>query len=123
MLHLLFAVFSLVAGGSGNGVATAQAVVPSSNLVAEDQTPTGKFTTATEVKPILAMTLANWIAVREWNGNDLIYVSHLWAWRCGHIQIEVGINGGALEVWPLPPCHTETRQPNAIIESDGMPYR
>ena len=71
MLHLLFAVFSLVAGGSGNGVATAQAVVPSSNLVAEDQTPTGKFTTATEVKPILAMTLANWIGVWEWNGNDL----------------------------------------------------
>lgn len=123
MLHLLVAVFSLVVGGSGNGGAIAQVVVPSSNLVAEDQTPTGKFTTATEVKPILAMTLANWIAVREWNGNDLIYVSHLWAWRCGLIQIEVSINGGALEVWPLPPCHTETGQPNAIIESDGLPYR
>lgn len=92
-------------------------------LVAEDQTPTGKFTTATEVKPILAMTQANWIAVREWNGQDLIYVSHLWAWRCGLVQIEVGINGGPLEVWPLPTCHTDSGQPNAITETDGLPYR
>ena len=35
----------------------------------------------------------------------------------------MGINGGALEVWPLPACHTETGQPNAIIESDRLPYR
>lgn len=78
------------------------------NLISEDKTPTEKFPTATEVKPILAMTQANWIAEREWNGNDLIYVSHLWAWRCSLAQIEVGIIGGALDVWRLPPCHTET---------------
>lgn len=124
MLHILFTVLSIaVGGGSGMDAETAQITKVTSSLVAEDQTVTGKFTTATEVKPILAMTQANWIAVREWNGGDLVYVSHLWVWRCGLVQMEVGINGGALEVWPLPPCHTETRQPNAIIESDGLPYR
>lgn len=83
----------MAVGGSENGFMTAQAVIPSSNLVAQDQTSKGKFKMDTEVKPILAMTQANWIAVREWNGNDLIYVLHLWAWRCGLIQIEVSLNG------------------------------
>jgi hypothetical protein len=124
MLHILFTIMSVALGaGTETGEKPAQAVLANSELVAEDQTPTGKFTTATEVKPILAMTQANWIAVREWDGNDLIYVSHLWAWRCGLVQIEVGINGGPLEVWPLPDCHVDTAQPNGITEKDGYPYR
>ena len=93
------------------------------HLVAEDQTPTGKFTTAAEISQILGLTKANWVAVREWQGEDLIYVTHLWAWRCGLVQIELGVNGAPLEVWPLPECHIDTAQPNTIIESDGFPYR
>ena len=115
-----------LATGSGVVAPAVQApdyVVSASALVAEDQTPTGKFTTATEIKPIITMTQGNWVAVREWDGQDLIYVSHLWAWRCGLVQIEISINGGDAEVWPLPPCHEDTAQPNAIIESDGLPYR
>ena len=27
-----------------------------------------------------------------------------------------------MQVWPLPPCHEGTASPNAIIESDGLPY-
>jgi hypothetical protein len=124
MLHLLLTVLFIAVGGAADTADdTVQLAGVTANLVAEDQTRTGKFTTATEVKPILAMTEANWIAVREWDGNDLIYVSHLWALRCGLVQIEVGINGGGLEVWPLPPCHIDTAQPNGIIESDGLPYR
>lgn len=94
-----------------------------SHLVAEDQTPTGKFLTAGEVKPILAATQAAWIAVREWEGQDLVYVTHIWSWRCGLLEMEVAINGGPPEIWPLPDCHVDSAQPAAILESDGLPYR
>lgn len=92
-------------------------------LQVEDQTPTGKFTTAGEVRQILEMTKGNWIGVREWEGQDLLYVTHLWSWRCGMAQMRVGVNDGPLEVWALPPCHMDLGSPNAIIDSDGLPYR
>lgn len=92
-------------------------------LVAEDQTATGKFLTATEVKPILTATKGNWIAIREWDGQDLVYVTHLWSWRCGLLQMEVSLNGGPAAIWDLPPCHMESAQPAAILDSDGLPFR
>ena len=92
-------------------------------LVAEPQTPTGKFTTATEVRPILGATRGSWVAVREYDGQDLLYVTHLWSWRCGLAQIRIGLNGAEPEVWPLPPCHADQSSPNAIQEGDGLPYR
>ena len=93
-------------------------------LPAQDaQVPTGKFTTAVEVKPILSATRGNWVAVREWEGQDLIYVTHLWAWRCGLTQIEISINSGPFEVWPMPVCHMDLAAPNSILDGDGLPYR
>lgn len=92
-------------------------------LVAEPQVPTGKFTTATEVKPIMSATKANWIAVREYAGQDYLYVTQIWSWRCGMVQLRIGINGGPLEVWPLPSCHEDQAMPNAIVEGDGNPMR
>ncbi|MDF1718142.1 MAG: hypothetical protein P1U75_15920 [Antarcticimicrobium sp.] len=92
-------------------------------LVAEPQVPSGKFTTATEVKPIFAATKANWIAVRLYEGVDYLYVTQIWSWRCGLVQMRVGVNGGPLEVWPLPPCHEEYATPNAVLEDDGNPLR
>ncbi len=92
-------------------------------LVAEPQVPTGKFTTALEVKPILNATRGNWITVREFGGQDLIYVTHLWAWRCGLLELKVGLNGNPPEPWPLPECHLDQPAPGAILESDGLPYR
>ena len=90
---------------------------------AEQQVATGRFTTAVEVKPILSATRANWIAVREFDGQDLVYVTHLWAWRCGLVAIHVGINGAEPEPWPLPDCHEDTNAPNAMLPDDGLPYR
>lgn len=93
-----------------------------SALVAEDQTPTGKFLTATEVKPILSATKGNWVGVREWEGQDLVYVTHLWAWRCGLLQMQVSVNGAEPQIWPMPPCHLDSAQPAAILDGDGLPY-
>ncbi len=98
------------------------APVAKPGLVAEPQTPTGRFTTATEVKPILNATKANWILVREFDGKDLLYVTHLMAWRCGLAEMRVGINGNTPEIWPLPDCHLDQPSPGALLEQDGLPY-
>lgn len=97
-----------------------QRVLP---YTAEQQVATGRFTTALEVKPILGATRGNWIAVREFDGQDLVYVTHLWAWRCGLVAIHVGINSAEPEPWPLPECHEDTNAPNAMLPDDGLPYR
>jgi len=87
--------------------------------VAEDQTPTGKFLTATEVRPILGATKGNWIAVREFGEQDLLYFTHLLAWRCGLYEISFAINGGEKEVFPMAECNPES--PNAIPD-DAVIY-
>ncbi|MEO9780190.1 MAG: hypothetical protein ABJH07_13230 [Sedimentitalea sp.] len=92
-------------------------------LTAEPQIATGKFTTALEVKPILNATRGNWITLREYDGKDLVYVTHLWAWRCGLLEMRVGINGNTPELWPMPDCHLDQAAPGAILDTDGLPYR
>lgn len=89
---------------------------------AAPEVPTGKFTTTAEVKPIFEMTRANWIAVREFDGKDLIYVTQIWSWRCGLSEMHIQINGGGFANWPLPPCHMQYAQPSVILDEDGQPY-
>lgn len=96
------------------------AVVPA-GLMAEPQTPSGKFTTATEVKPILEATKGNWVAVRDYDGKDWLYVTHLWGWRCGLKAMAISVNGETMQNWPLPPCHEQYTTPNAVLEDDGLP--
>ncbi|KNG95098.1 hypothetical protein [Pseudaestuariivita atlantica] len=127
MLHLILVLLSFSGVGAepaDTAVVEAAVQAPEGGvtLEAEDQTPTGRFLTATEVRPILNATRANWIAVRDFNGQDLVYVTHLWSWRCGLLRIEVAINGGAFEDWPMPACHDDTSAPNAILPEDGLPY-
>ncbi len=128
MLDFIFALIA-VEGSAGDGdgdgaaAATPAPAVASAPLKAEPQVPTGKFTTALEIKPILTATKGNWVAVREWDGQDLIYVTHLWAWRCGLVQLEIAVNGDPMAIWPLPDCHEDTAMPNGITDQDGLPYR
>jgi len=107
-------------GAPAKAAEPAQAVVP--GLVADSQDPTGRFMTATEVRPILTATKSNWIATREWEGQDLVYVTHLWSWRCGLAQMQVSVNGGPMQIWPMPPCHADLPAPNSILPEDGLPY-
>lgn len=90
----------------------------------EPQVPTGKYTTAVEVRPILGMTKSNWIGVREFNGQDLIYFTHLMGWRCGLWDIRYGINGEpATNVMPMEPCNEDYAQPNVMIDVENyLPY-
>lgn len=97
-----------------------ESVIPA-GLVPDPQTPTGKFTTAAEVKPIMEATKGNWIAVREYDGSDWLYVSHIWAWRCGLKAMAISVNNEPLQNWPLPACHEKFTTPNAILEDDGIP--
>lgn len=92
-------------------------------LVAEPQIATGKFTTALEVKPILAATRNSWVALRDTDGIDQLYVTHLWSWRCGLIEMRIGFNGATPTAWPMPPCHMEYQSPSAILEGDGIPMQ
>ncbi|MBY6141795.1 hypothetical protein KUV26_20335 [Leisingera daeponensis] len=129
MIDVILAILAASAQpGTERGAAgsTAAAPVPAAAqtaLAAEPQEATGRFTTAQEVKPILAATQANWIHVREFDGQDLLYVTHLWSWRCGLAQFKLGVNGEEPEIWPLPDCHLEEGFPNMIKEEDGLPYR
>lgn len=81
----------------------------------------GKFLTAAEVKPILTVTKGNWIAVREYEGRDLLYFSHLLAWRCGLSTVTYALNDAAeMTDWPLTPCNEDSPTPAAIGEDQQI---
>ena len=114
-----------MAGAVAPAETTAEAATETATARAPDpQVPTGQFTTAVEVKPILGMTQASWVAVRDYNGQDLLYFTQLLAWRCGLWEVRYGLNGApATEVFPLEPCHEGTAQPNALTDVENfLPY-
>ena len=90
----------------------------------EPQVPTGNYTTAVEVRPILGMTKSNWVAVRLYEGQDLVYFTHLMSWRCGLWEVRYGVNGEpANTTVPMEPCNTELATPNAMIDvGNSLPY-
>ena len=90
--------------------------------IPEDQTPLGKFTTATEVRPILSMTHGNWVGLRDWEGEELLYFTHLMAWRCGLWDIHYGINGAEPDTKVvMEPCYEDTSSPAAMIDIETFP--
>ena len=99
------------------------AVVLSVTLALTSAAGAQDFTTAAEVKPILQMTKASWVALREYDGNDLLYFTHLESWRCGLSQVRFSVNStAAARVWETEPCHEGTAQPNAMTLEGHLPY-
>ena len=89
-------------------------------MLASGASAQGKFLTAAEVKPILNATKNSWIAVREYNGKDLLYFTHLLSWRCGLTAIQYGVNSDlATLALPVEACDEEARTPAAL--SDTQP--
>ena len=73
------------------------------------------------IAPILDMTRSSWVALRDWDGVELLYFSHLEAWRCALSSVRYSVNGADWQVWTLAPCQTGTPAPNALPEG-YLPY-
>ncbi|WP_424965724.1 MULTISPECIES: hypothetical protein [unclassified Dinoroseobacter] len=81
------------------------------------------FTTAEEVKPILMATQSSWVAVRKFNGQDLLYFTQIESWRCGVQQIAFRVNGNAEQLFKfMEPCYEGTPAPNAFKLDSHLPY-
>ena len=80
------------------------------------------FTTSAEVKPILEMIKPQWAAIREFNGQDLLYFTTLLSYRCGIQEIRFSANGGPTQFWNAEPCYRGENQPNAINAEKYLPY-
>ena len=76
------------------------------------------------MKPILSVTKPQWIAVREYDGMDLVYFTNLLAWRCGVQTVAYGLNGAAPDtLLVFEPCYEAEPQPNALKMDQGvMPF-
>ena len=82
-----------------------------------------QFLTAAEVKPILEMTQGNWVAVRLYDGNDLLYFTQLVTFRCGLEEVLYGLNGEVpSQPLPMEPCHEGTAAPGAMDPVKYPPY-
>ncbi|MDJ0629482.1 MAG: hypothetical protein QNJ44_14580 [Rhodobacter sp.] len=79
-----------------------------------------QFDSAEQVKPILQMIKPQWVSLREFNGQDLLYFTLLEVYRCGLDQIRYVINDGKPSVWETPPC--ESDETFSEIPADRLPY-
>ncbi|WP_425049649.1 hypothetical protein [Psychromarinibacter sp. S121] len=79
-----------------------------------------QFDSAEQVKPILKMIKPQWVSLREYDGQDLLYFTMLEVYRCGIDQIRYVINDGKPRVWETPPC--EGDETFSEIPADRLPF-
>lgn len=80
------------------------------------------YTAGAELRTILNATQGNWVAVREYDGQDLLYFTHLLAWRCGLDGIYFSVNGGDERQFEAEPCYEGEATPNALKVTEMLPY-
>lgn len=81
-----------------------------------------QFTTAEEVKPMLDFTRADWVSLREYNGDDQLLFTHILAWRCGIDRISFAVNGGKRERLKMEACYEGETRPNDFKDGSILPY-
>lgn len=81
-----------------------------------------QFTTAEEVKPMLDFTRADWVSLREYNGDDQLLFTHVLAWRCGIDRISYAVNDGKRQRLKVEPCYEGETRPNDFKDKDILPY-
>lgn len=75
----------------------------------------GQMLDAAQIRPILNATKNSWVAVREWQGQDLVYFTHLLTWRCGLDKIQYSINTASADKnWDFVPCDEAAANPMAL---------
>lgn len=74
------------------------------------------------MKPILELIKSQWAAVREFNGQDLLYFTTILSYRCGISEIRYATNGGEFQEWEAEPCYRDENAPNAINADTHLPY-
>jgi len=58
-----------------------------------------------QLKKILHLTQNSWVSFRDFNGQQLIYFTHLEAYTCGIKEVRYSLNSNTLDkVWTLQPC-------------------
>lgn len=81
------------------------------------------MTTAAEVKPILTAIKPNWISLREYDGQDLVYFTMIESWRCGVDKVMYGINADKADTeWEMETCYEDEGAPNAIKAEGRLPF-
>lgn len=99
MMRVIFLILSVTLG-LASGSASAQ------GLLGQEQ-------------KLLDLTKGSWAYFRDYNGRQLIYFTHLEAYRCGISQVRYSLNSDALDhEWKLRPC--DPKAPNTI--TTNKPY-
>ena len=61
-----------------------------------------------QMKKLLNLTQNSWVSFRDFNGKQLIYFTHLEAYRCGIKEVRYSLNTDDLDkVWELDSCESE----------------
>ena len=71
---------------------------------------------------MLDFTRADWVSLREYNGDDQLLFTHILAWRCGIDRISYAVNGGKRERLVVEPCYEGETRPNDFKDKDILPY-